>query len=225
MNLMAVWVGLFWFSSYLVTWVWVWKSATLWNIFNSKLPIFSFRNSPVAGNPLVLDIQQKQNHPEKTIQRKQMWNSDKGHLLENSDSKHASNFCQYLMYFQLELQWKVWRENITIFNTVFTLHKQCIMKQRHLLKTQAKQMPVIGPNKWRCKLSQTTSKFSWKQTLVNKVFNASITVLNVIIYTILVYDAVGTVQIMHVTAIQHHFKYDTMLNVIYFSGKHDSHKK
>lgn len=84
----------------------------------------------------------------------------KGNLLENSDSKHASNFCQYLLHFQLELQGKVWREKNHNFNIVFTLHKQCRMKQRHLLKTQAKQMSVTGSTKWRCKLSQTASKFS-----------------------------------------------------------------
>lgn len=37
----------------------------------------------------------------------------KRNLLENSDSKRASDFSQYLLHFQLELQGKVWREKIT----------------------------------------------------------------------------------------------------------------
>lgn len=139
------------------------KSATLWKIFNLKLPSFSFLKQPCCWESSSSSHgaeakSASKDHPEGTNAEFRQ----KGNSLKNSDSKHASNFCQYLLHFQLELQAKgLERENHN-FNIVFTLQKHCRMKQRHLLKTQAKQMSVTGSTKWRCKLSQTASKFSWK---------------------------------------------------------------
>lgn len=96
------------------------KSATLRKIFNLKLPSFSFVKQPCCWESSSSSHgaeakSASKDHPEGT-------NADfrqKGNSLENSDSKHASNFCQYLLHFQLELQGKAWREKITIL-TLFS---------------------------------------------------------------------------------------------------------
>lgn len=61
----------------------------------------------------------------------------KGDLLKNSGSRHASDCYQYLLHFQPELQGKAWKFTIV---TLFSTSTSNVQLQTHIVNTQAKQL-------------------------------------------------------------------------------------